>query len=384
MKVIGFLCGLDRMDNTEVLHRSFVLHRVKPLYDYLIQYDVKLFMYNPVFIEPDTLVVPGYFFDGHGYYPAIQKAPKVNANYLLHSKRWLNQGMGYKSYQEWSAGQGIRAFPSWKVIDAFVDKQKTFEILNAFKKNLHPYTDIYSGSVVQMKNFINKSARVFIKNRYGVRGQKMFALNYINDEYILYYHTKRKVDCYAFKMLDKVLNKINSLVSDDSYIIQEGVIMDKLDGSVFNIHMLMYHDGEKWAFVEKSLISDPGCYVTLAEFGAKYYYTKELLKNIYGETKYMDIYNKVADKCLELTRYLDRVFSGQIMEVAYDCLIKNSEIVYLIEVNMRPGMRQVEPIKDIFNMSKHDMQIYDTYVKPHMSGVGEFLRKQLLQLSTNS
>lgn len=384
MNVIGFLCELDRKNNTRVLHSSFVLHRVKPLYDYLKQHDIKLFMYNPAFIEPNTLVVKGYFFDGRNYFPAIRWVPKINANYFLHPPRWFKQDMGYKTYQKWSAGLGIKAFPSWNVADTFVDKLKTYEIVNECMPNFHPYTELYDHSESQVQSFTQKSKRLFFKKRSGARGEEMLVSNFIDNSYVLDYHAKKKVDRYQFKTLSEMVNKINVLVEGHDYIIQEGVVMDKLDDSVFYIRMIMYHDSENWGFVDKSLISGSNCYVAHSDFGAKLYYTKALLKKIYGEARYMDVFNTVANKCLELTRLLDGVFSGQIMEVAYDCLVKKDGEVCVVEVNTHPGMGQVEPIKDVFNMSEQDVQTYDTYIKPYMEGVGAFLHKKLIWSASHS
>ena len=366
-KWIGLLYHDSHDDSIRNNKFSVIMHRASALAPVLANHGYKLICYSPQNVNKEAKTVVGYAFENNEFKETIVDLPKINHDFYIGA-----DGLDiYRKFQNWALDQGCRLYPTKAIRKLAQDKLLAARVISKFDNAIIPYTEEFDGTADQIQKYLLKKTIVFIKPRYGGRGNKILVVKSENDVFVAEYYNGTRKQIASFPALPECVSYINSLANEEKHIIQEAVDVITYEGSVFDIRALVFNEGSKWHFmsevrigIKSSEISNNGGTDIPIDF----------LERIFSKEKASKIMEKIKETTLNLTIFLSREYNELINELAFDVMVDKSGNIYLAEINTKAGLAGLTKYGDFFNMTDYEKNFYEKLSVPH----GEFLAKSLL------
>lgn len=347
---------------------NMILHRASALAPELAKYNYKLICYSPTDVNQEDKTVNGYILENNKFKRTCVNIPNVTYDFYI-GEDDLNI---YYKFRLWALEHKYKTYPTKTIGRVAQDKFLTAQLLSKFNAAMVPYTEVFEGNILQLQTYFSKGNTIFIKPRYGARGDKILVVKSENNAFIVEYYTDtRKKHISSFSTLPECLTYINHTINSIKYIIQEAVDTILCEGSVFDIRALVFNEGEEWHFlgegrigIESSKLSNNG--------GTDI--PLELLERIFSKEKALSIMEKIKDITINLTIFLSREYQELINELAFDVMIDKSENIYFAEINTKPGLAGLAKYSDFFNMTDYENNFYEKLSLKH----GSLLAKSLI------
>ena len=159
------------------------MHRASVLTPALEKRDYKLICYSPTNVNKQDKTVTGYSFENNEFKQVCVAIPKINYDFCIGPDD-LN------TYSEflypWALDQGYKFYPTKIMRKLAQDKLLAAKTISKFDNSTLPYTEIFNGSIEQIKTFFLDTKNIFIKPRYGARGNKIIVVKSKNKQHILF------------------------------------------------------------------------------------------------------------------------------------------------------------------------------------------------------
>ncbi len=358
--------------NTKIRNGKFniIMYRASVLAPELAKHGYKLICYSPIDVNKEEKTVAGYVLENNEFKQVCAAIPKVNYDFCIGPDD-LNV---YTDLHPWALDQGYKFYPTKVMRKLAQDKLLAAQILSKFDKSTVPYTEIFNGSIDQVKTYLLKIPTVFIKPRYGARGNKILVVKSENNQFLVQYYMDIQKQTTSFLTLPECVSYINDMVNNEKYIIQEAVDVVSYEDSVFDIRVIVFNEGEKWHFlsevrigVKSSEISNNGGTDIPIEF----------LEKIFSKEKASSIIEKIKETTINLTIFLSKECDELINELAFDVMIDKSANIYFAEINTKPGLAGLTKYDDFFNMTDYEKNFYKKLSVKH----GHYLAKSLIYRS---
>ena len=383
MKQVGFICDITEDFNRCPVIGAARIMRAVPLAKALDKLGISLFIYSPKHVNPKTKVVAGFQIIDNQFLPVTSTIPDFNGNWFLGNIRTPDRsGMSYKSFSEWATGNGIKIYPDYEFENMSLDKYKTFGLVNHFDANLQPDTELYDHSAKVLKHFLEKHDTVFLKPRYGSRGNKIAVIKKNKSGYIFTYYKNKEAIVKFVKDLSELHGETDRHIREKNYIIQEGLKVKSVDESTFIIRCVMIDDGKQWYAFSKAVLSPSGQDIANTEQNGMNVTVEDLFNTIYPKEQAQYQLEYLEKTAVDLARFLDGHYPKKLMEMAFDFIVDENDKIYLAEMDVRPGMIKpgmdtATPFKDLFHPTPAEQLLYDKYVQPHAQYLANFFDLKL-------
>ncbi|MDH5256254.1 MAG: hypothetical protein OEW72_10100, partial [Gammaproteobacteria bacterium] len=311
---IGLLCNCRPDGNPAAELSPSVVNRAVLLARLLAPSGVGVFLFSPRdVVTPEE--VPGFVVRGDEFVPARMPVPRINASWTYGTRRLLNEGMGYRTFQRWIREHGIQVYVPYAFAEMVSNKRKACTAVSAFDPGLHPRTEDYSGRPAQLEEFMRPTGIAFVKPRAGNKGNRIFVARRDATGLSLTYYEKKDRQHFGGITLDAAVAVIGGAMGGMSYVVQEGVDTLRINGSVFDIRVVAVNDGRLWHTILETRLSPPGSDLSNIAQGGTIHVTEELLAASLGSAATRELLERVDATALGLARHLEASFPGELMEL---------------------------------------------------------------------
>lgn len=383
MKTIGLLCNCsDKQDprselSPSVINRAFLIDRI------LRPSGIDVFLYSPLSLTPEDVpggrAVPGFRVEGDDLVPDSRPIPRVNANWTYRTRKLLDRGMGYRPFKRWAKEHGVSVFVPFGFAEMVSDKRRTYAVVEEHAPGLHPHTEDYIRSPVQIEAFMKRCEIVFLKPRAGNRGNQIFVLRRGEDGITLKYYDHGEQRRLSPLTVEGAMSLIDAAAGDKNYVIQEGVDSLRFRDAVFDVRVVLVNDSKRWHAILETRLAPAGSDLSNIFQGGSIRVTEELLEEILGEAGARSLERKLREGSLALAASLEARFPGDLMEIGLDFVIGRDQRLHLVEVNAKPGLAGLGSETRIFDWKPEESEAYDRWVDPHVRHVARFLAAKVEQ-----
>lgn len=375
---IGLLCNCRPDGNPAAELSPSVVNRAVLLDRLLAPSGVGMFLFSPRDVVTRE-EVPGFVIRGDDFVPARMPVPRINASWTYGTRRLLNEGMGYRTFQRWIRQHGIRVHVPYAFAEMVSNKRKAYTAVSAFNPGLHPRTEDYSGRPGQLDEFMRRTGIAFIKPRSGNKGNRIFVARGDAAGLALTYYEKKDSQHFGAISLDAAVAVIAGAIGGTSYVVQEGVDALRIKGSVFDIRVVAVNDGQRWHTILETRLSPPGSDLSNISQGGTIHVTEELLSASLGSAATRELLERVDGTALGLARHLETSFPGELMELGFDFVVDSRLGLHLVEVNSKPGAAGLGSETRIFDWSAEDRRHYSRWLEPHVRHLASFFQARIAE-----
>ena len=376
VKFIGLLCNCSTQGNPKeelspsLINRAFLIDRI------LRPSGIALFLYSPHDVT-SLAEVPGYTVDGDNLIAASKPVPRVNANWTYGTRRLINQGMGYNRFKRWAKDNQIEIYVPYEFSELVSNKRKAYEIVRAYDPTLHPHTEDYLDSLVQIQSFLDRSDIVFIKPRSGNRGNNIFVLRKSSGAYSLKYYDQGAQRLFSPLSLEAAVGIVQVASGPKSYIIQEGIEALRFEDAVFDIRVVMVNDSTQWRSILETRLAPRNSDLSNVFQGGSIRVTESILLELLGDEEARLLENEIRSVSHGVAKHLDQLYPGKLMEIGFDFILDHQRKLCLIEINAKPGVAGFGSETKLFEWKPEDEVHYQRWVYPHVTHVAGFLKAKV-------
>ena len=373
MTDVGVLCNVDsNADPREQLSPS-VINRAFLIGGLLAPAGIRLFLFCPKDVAA-TGEAPGFLLEQGQLVAVRQTVPRVNANWSYRTRHLLRHGMGYQPFKHWMRERGNDVYVPYEFSELVSNKQRAYEEVRSWNESLHPHTEDFAGSPEQIEDFLARSRSVFIKPRAGHKGNRVFVLRRADRGYSLEYYDSKARRSFSRLSLTAMLGLVDAAAGLDRYVVQEGVESLRYRDSVFDVRVVMVHDGQSWHALFESRLSPPGSALSNVYQGGTIHRTRELLEAAVGEVECRAVEGRLQDASHALAERFESLFPGALSEIGLDFVIDQQRAPRLVEVNAKPGISGIGSERKVFDWTVEERALHEQWTIPHMKHLAGFLR----------
>ncbi len=376
MQYIGLLCNCSTtIDPKEelspsLINRAFLIDRM------LRPSGIALFLYSPLGVTSLTETT-GYTIDGDDLLAAAKPLPRVNANWTYGTRRLLKQGIGYNHFKRLTSENQIAIYVPYAFSELVSNKRKAYEVVENYAPGLHPHTEDFVGSSVQVQSFLERAELVFIKPRSGNRGNRIFVLRKAAGGLSLKYYEQGKQAVMSDLNLETALGIVQASAGGRSYVIQDGIETSRLDGSVFDIRVVMVNDGSQWYSIFETRLGPRGSDLTNIFQGGSIQVTESVLSNLFGDQGKRALEEEVRRVSHGVARHLEALYPAALIEIGLDFILDRERRLHLVEINAKPGVAGFGSETKLFAWTAGDEANYQRWVLPHVTHLASFLKAKI-------
>ena len=384
MKVVGLLCNSSEKKDPRnelspsVVNRAFLIDRI------LRPAGIEVFLFSPVDLSTEDTVagraIPGYRVEGDDLVVDQRPLPRVNANWTYRTRKLIDRGMGYRAFKRWSEKIGLSIYVPFGFAEMVSDKRRAFTVVEEQVPGLHPYTEDYIGSPIQVEAFFARAPIVYLKPRAGNRGNQIFVLRQNKDGIALKYYDHGDQRSLAPLTLDAAMSLVEAAAGDKNYIIQQGVDSLRYEGSVFDVRVVLVNDSKGWHSILETRLAPPDSDLSNIFQGGSIQVTEDLLEQILGADAARSLEREIREASILLANRFEALFPGDLMEIGLDFVIGSDRALHLVEVNAKPGLAGLGSETRIFDWSPDQALAYDRWVAPHVENLARFLAAKVEEL----
>lgn len=376
MKLVGLLCNCTADEDPKQQLSPSLINRAFLIDELLAPEDIRVFLYSPKDVAP-TGDVPGYVREGENLVAARQPVPRVNANLTYATRRLLDQGMGYQRFKEWTRQNGIGIYVPYEFSELVSNKRKAYEVVRAHDELLHPHTEDFTGSSVQIEAFLARSALVFVKPRAGNKGNRIFVLRRAGSEYSLKYYDTRARRYFPRITLKAALAFIDVSAGEEHYVVQDGVESLRYQDAVFDVRVVMLHDGRAWHAIFETRLAPLESDLSNIFQGGSSRVTGELLVSILGAAESQALEEQIRQTSLGLAEHLESLYPAALPEIGFDFVLDRARSLHLVEVNAKPGLAGIGSESKLFDWKAEEEALHEVWSRPHAKHLAGFLRHKI-------
>jgi YheC/D-like protein len=376
MTHIGMLCNLDvDGDPREQLSPS-VINRACLIDDLLAPDGIHVFLYCPKDISADG-ETSGYVLEQRIPVATRQMVPRVNANWSYRTRQLLRGGMGYQPFKRWMRDQGIEVYVPYEFSELVSNKLKTYELIQAWNPVLHPHTEEFVPSRAQLESFLMRANTVFVKPRAGHKGNRIFVVRGVGDGCSVRYYDSGEQRVFPSLSLDACVSLVDGAASRERYVMQEGIESLRCGDAVFDVRVVMVHDGLDWEAILESRVSPPGSDLSNVYQGGTVHQTGELLAEVVGRQEGEALVQRVRQVSYGIARHLESRFPGALSEIGLDFVLDTDHRPHLVEVNAKPGIAGIGSERRYLEWTLEEQELHEMWTLPHMNRLAGFLRSKI-------
>ncbi len=373
---VGLLCNCTRKtDQTRKLSPS-VVNRAFLLEELLGPSGIHVFLYSPRRVTSKRRV-EGYRIEGHALVEDRCAVPRVNANWTYATRRLIDKGMGYRRFKRWTRENGIDVYVPYEFSELVSNKQKAYEVVRAYDDALHPHTEVFDRSPAQIDAFLARSDVVFIKPRAGNKGNRIFVLRRSGSEFSLNYYDTRARRSFPSISLKAALALIEGAAVGERYVIQEGVESLRYQDAVFDVRVVMVHDGSEWHSILETRLAPTRSELSNVFQGGSIRLTEELLASLLGEQEGRAVEQEIRRTSHGLAESLDSLYPAALPELGFDFVLDRERKLHLVEVNAKPGVAGIGSEEKLFDWHPENEPLYEHWVRPHAKHLAGFVRSKV-------
>ncbi len=376
MRRVGLLCNCKAGADPKQQLSPSVVNRALLIAERLAPSGIQVFLYSPKDVTGAD-DVPGYTVVGRDLVADRQPVPRVNANWTYATRRLLDRGMGYRRFKSWTRQNGIGVYVPYEFSELVSNKLKAYEIVREWDPSLHPHTEDFNGSPVQLDAFLARCPLVFVKPRAGNKGNRIFVLRRAGDEYSLKYYDTRARRAFPRISLEAALALIEVAAGEERYVVQEGVESLRYREAVFDVRVVAVNDGRRWHTILETRLAPPDSELSNVFQGGSIQVTEELLASMLGEQAGREVEEEIRRVSRGLAEHLESHYPSALPELGFDFVLDRERGLHLVEVNAKPGVAGFGSETKIFDWQAEDAHHYDRWVSPHMEHLAAFLEAKV-------
>jgi hypothetical protein len=373
---VGLLCNFKKRLNPVQILSPSLLNRAIMLGEDLSQDGIELFLFSPRDVTRQGKV-SGYVVKGREFRPDKKPVPRMNANWTYGTRKLIDRGMGYEKFKRWAGKHKVDVYVPYEFAELVANKCDTYRVIREHQPDLYPRTEDFAGTEEQIEAYLKRSGLVFIKPRAGNKGNKIFVLRQSGADYSLRYYHNGVCRLLEPITIGGVLAIIDIAKTDKSYCIQDGIESLQIDGSVFDVRVVMVNDGDNWHSILETRLAPPGSDLSNVYQGGSIHETEELFKSKLGAVAGHKLAGKIRQISHGVARHLGLQFPGRIMELGLDLIVDQDFGIHLVEVNAKPGVSGMASEKPIFDWQPEDAAYYEKSVREHVRHLANFIRSKL-------
>ncbi|MGH9870230.1 MAG: YheC/YheD family protein [Candidatus Polarisedimenticolia bacterium] len=374
MRHVGFHYGCPLTGSPWRRLSPSVINRVALMDAQLRKAGMRLLVYSPGHIIPGEHQVPGYLFEDGRFVATRATIPDVNGNWTNRTRRLLESGMGYHAFARWAEARHLGIYVPHAFSELVGNKLETYKLVRGFHATLHPHCEPYEQSDRQLEYFIENGRVTFIKPRAGNQGNRIVTVRNDASGLTVTHYRDGQRRRYEAKTLRAAAEFVRMLTEGRKrYLIQHGVEALRYDGSVFDIRVVMLHDGLTWSWVHEVRLSTAGSDVSNVRQGGKILLTEDLLIDLLGGEAAQQLMYELKSESFGLTAYLERLHPGEILEVAFDFALDHEARLRLLEINTKPGLSGIGSEVTVYDKRPEDEPLFEHWVYPHVAPLARFL-----------
>ncbi len=378
MRNVGFLFNCSMKTNPRARLSPSLLNRVVLIDAALRQADMRVFFYSPKHVAESATKVPGYVLDCGEFVPTTSEVPLVNGNWTYQTRRLLEKGMGYRRFVDWAEERDIGVYVPYAFSELVHDKYDTYKLVRAHHETLHPYCEPYRHSHRQLERFIESSPLTFIKPCAGSKGDRIVTLRRDSNGLMVTHYEAGRQQRFAAKTLGQASEFIGRLTKNKAtYVIEHGIDTLPYGHCVFDIRVVMVHDGRAWTWFSESRLSAHGSDVSNVSQGGASIVTEDLLNAVLDGEAAQQKLHEIESESFALAAYLETLHPGGLMEIAFDFVLDREASLYLVEINTKPGLLHIGFTRSVLDRTPDEEPLFERWVYPHTSALARFLRRQL-------
>ncbi len=378
---VGFLFNCSMRTNPSVRLSPSVINRVALIDAALRQAGQRVFFYSPKHVTPTATKVPGYYFDAGRFIATTAEAPLVNGNWTYRTRRLLEKGMGYQEFIRWTEQRRMGVYVPYAFSELVADKFETYKVVRGYHETLHPYCERYRRSARQLEHFLANNRLVFIKPRAGSKGDRIVTVKRAADGLTGTYYEAGARRQFVAKTSAAANEHIRGLTrGKKGFVIEEGIETLAHDDRVFDIRVIMVHDGHAWSWVHEARLSPAGSDVSNVSQGGVSVVTEDLLLALLGAEAAQHKLQELRSESFGLAAYLETLHPGDLLEVAFDFVIDREGRLRLVEINTKPGLAGIGFLRTIYDKTPEDEPLFERWVYPHTTALARFLQNKLERL----
>lgn len=376
MQYIGLLCNCRTTSDPKeelspsLINRAFLIDRM------LRPSGIALFLYSPLEVASLTETA-GYTIHGDDVRVTTRPIPGVNANWTYGTRRLLKQGMGYNHFKRLTSENRIGIYVPYAFSELVSNKRKAYEAIKNYAPGLHPHTEDFAGSSGQVQTFLDRAGLVFIKPRSGNRGNRIFVLRKAAGGLSLKYYEQGKQARMSDLSLETALGVVQASAGGRSYVIQDGIETARLDGSVFDIRVVMVNDGSQWHSILETRLGPQGSDLTNIFQGGSIRITEAVLSSLFGDQGTRALEEEVNRVSHGVAQHLESLFPAALMEIGLDFILDRERKLHLVEINAKPGVAGFGSETRLFEWTADDEANYQRWVFPHVTNLASFLKAKI-------
>jgi len=339
---------------------------------------MRVFFYSPKHVTETAAEVPGYVLEEDQFVPTTSEVPLVNGNWTYQTRRLLERGMGYRRFVDWAEQRGIDVYVPYAFSELVHDKHETYKLVRAHHETLHPYCEPYRRSARQLERFVESSPSTFIKPRAGSKGDRITTLKRDSNGLSVTFYQAGRQRRFAAKTIAEASEFVRLLTRGETrYVIEHGIDTLSYGDCVFDIRVVMVHDGSGWTWFHEARLSTRGSDVSNVSQGGSSIVTETLLHAVLGAEAAQQKLRELESEAFALAVYLDKLHPGDLMEVAFDFVLDHEAKLHLVEINTKPGLLHVGFLRKVFDSLPDEEPLFERWVYPHTSALARFLRSKL-------
>ncbi len=375
-KWVGMICNIKRTPKWQEgdifpwMFRQFVLDK------FLAEHNYKLVTYAPSGVDSKKRQVKGYMLENRQFKQVTVPIPQVNYDFFIgKSPAGKEEEFTHGEFDRWALKKGYDIYPIKPIRSLAGDKLLTAQLIAEYDSSIVPYTEDYNGKLSQIEKFLSKDNWVFIKPRFGNKGNNIFVMKHIDNEYVIEFYLNDTVETVSFKTLAESLPFMQEKAGDEEYIIQQAIRVLPFEGSVFDIRTIVFKENSDWHFLTELVVGKPGKAVSNLYQGGQNYPTEIFLNNLFSKDIVAVILEKIKKISIDVASILNERYEDKINEIAFDLLLDTELNLFVSEINVKPGLAGEPTEYDKFpEMTEEERKLYETVTLKH----GEYLVRSLL------
>ncbi len=373
---VGLLCNCTRKTDPIRKLSPSVINRAFLLEELLAPSGIHVFLYSPRRVTSRRRV-EGYRIEGQALVSDRCAVPRVNANWTYATRRLLDKGMGYRRFKSWTRENGIDVYVPYEFSELVSNKQKAYDVVRAFDEALHPHTEVFDRSPAQIDAFLARSDVLFVKPRAGNKGNRIFVLRRSESGFSLDYYDTRARRSFPSISLSAARELIQGAALGERYVIQEGVESLRYQDAVFDVRVVMVHDGREWHSILETRLAPTESDLSNVFQGGSIRVTEELLAALLGEREGREVEREIRRTSHRLAESLDSLYPAALPELGFDFVLDRERKPHLVEVNAKPGVAGIGSEQRIFDWGPENEPLYERWVRPHAKHLAGFLRRKV-------
>lgn len=381
MQYIGFMADICENELDPKIAGYARRMRAVPMAAYLKEQGIELFIYSIRNVDPKTKLASGFIIQNKKLCPITAPIPKVNGDWYYGTYPYKNiKSPSYNEFHKFAKDNRIEIYPSRKLAKMISNKFLTYKLVYQYCQSAQPFTELFDGSLNQIKRFLSQSKLIFLKPIYGDKGNKIFTIKREGENCKLTFYENKVMKVDYYPSLNILLSQVVDMIKKGNYIIQEGINMKRYNDESFIIRAILMHDGEQWQWNHKFVLTNnKGDVANMTQNGVSFT-LEDFLPKIFSEEKLEDIYTNIKKFSFNLADYLNP--EEKEIEIAFDLVIDKDGDIFFLEMNYRPGMLMPgmdpkKPFKNIYNLDENEQVLYDKYCATAGKYMGRYLQCKL-------